>query len=339
MGLFKGRINDGSYTPALLHRWLRPAISGNAINGLGETAARRPTPIYHWFIHRPRYPFKWVEWIFILNNSRIWKGQKLIFEAMDYLKLKPAPIATQRVEGAPLEWSQRIKEFALANGADAVGITRMQPEWVFEGHEVTEPWIVMLGFHPDYEVFKTVPQIDGALETLRTYNRGHRTAVKLADWIRGQGWHAEGYGAPFASKINLIPPAIEAGLGELGKHGSIINRRYGSAFRLAYVVTELPLSADAPDSFGVDDFCSRCQVCSKACPPDAILPEKQLVRGTEKWYVDFDKCLPYFNDTLGCGICIAVCPWSLPGIGDNLVRKLSRRREKTPAATISAVRP
>ena len=50
-----------------------------------------------------------------------------------------------------------------------------------------------------------------------------------------------------------------------------------------------------------------------------------MVRGDTKWYVDFDKCVPYFNETTGCGICIAVCPWSRPGVAANLVEKLARR--------------
>ena len=72
------------------------------------------------------------------------------------------------------------------------------------------------------------------------------------------------------------------------------------------MLTDLPLVADAPVSFGVDDFCMSCKLCEKACPPDAIEPAKQWVRGEEKWYVDFEKCVPYFNETYGCGICIAV---------------------------------
>ena len=50
-----------------------------------------------------------------------------------------------------------------------------------------------------------------------------------------------------------------------------------------------------------------------------------MVRGVSKWYVDFDRCIPYFAETSGCAICIAVCPWSLPGVGMSLAEKLRRR--------------
>ena len=48
----------------------------------------------------------------------------------------------------------------------------------------------------------------------------------------------------------MIPPAIAAGLGQLGKHGSIINRKLGANFRLALVLTDAPLVADRPDALG-----------------------------------------------------------------------------------------
>ena len=50
-----------------------------------------------------------------------------------------------------------------------------------------------------------------------------------------------------------------------------------------------------------------------------------MVRGKRKWYVDFDKCVPYFVDNKTCGICLAVCPWSRPGVVDNLVVKMAHR--------------
>jgi epoxyqueuosine reductase QueG len=117
-------------------------------------------------------------------------------------------------------------------------------------------------------------------------------------------------------------------LGELGKHGSIINRKFGSNFRLAAVSTEIPLVLTENDMFGADEFCVNCRVCTDACPPDAIKDTKQLVRGETKWYVDFDKCIPYFAERLGCALCMVVCPWSRPGVAENLLTKLARRREK-----------
>ena len=128
--------------------------------------------------------------------------------------------------------------------------------------------------------------------------------------------------------MNLIPAAIAAGVGELGKHGSLINRELGSSFRLAAVETDMPLDVNKPDRFGGNEFCLGCQVCTNACPPQAISPEKQMVRGVEKWYVDFDKCIAFFNEHSGCAICIAVCPWSIPGRGPRIVEQLRRRAER-----------
>ena len=58
---------------------------------------------------------------------------------------------------------------------------------------------------------------------------------------------------------------------------------------------------------------------------DVISSDKKMVRGDEKWYVDFDKCLPYFVESHTCGICLAVCPWSRPDIADNLLKKFVRK--------------
>ena len=88
---------------------------------------------------------------------------------------------------------------------------------------------------------------------------------------------------------------------------------------------------DVRDDFDADGFCANCQVCSEACPPNAIAAEKVWVRGEKKWYVDFDKCLPYFNEASSCGICLAVCPFSRPGVGKNLVAKLAARRHRRQA--------
>ena len=174
---------------------------------------------------------------------------------------------------------------------------------------------------------KTAPSEKSQTEVQNQYGRGTRAAYKLAGWLRGHGWDAHPHGGPIAGPVLMIPAAIEAGFGELGKHGSMINRQFGSSFRLACVMTDLPLVAEAPDAFGADDFCASCQVCTKVCPVDAIKPMKQTVRGEDKWYVDFDECILYFVENRGCGICIGQCPWSRTGTAPKLAAKLTRRAE------------
>ncbi|MCL4743991.1 MAG: 4Fe-4S dicluster domain-containing protein [Burkholderiaceae bacterium] len=314
---------NAKFSPSAEQMALWPRVSGNAINGRGETAPRRPTPIYwHAPDATPHGPLQ--RW-FQSHNL----GGELLAQAraerQRILDTPLAPLSETRAERSPREWSDEIRVRALAAGADIVGITRMRPQWVFEGHEVRERWIVMLGVAHDYEQMKTAPLEPSFAEVIRQYGRGNKAARELASWLRSQGHDARPHGGPMAGPATLIPAAIECGFGELGKHGSLINRTLGASFRLASVLCDVELVANEPDVFGADAFCTSCRVCENACPPRAIAPEKQLVRGEVRWYVDFDQCLPYFNENGGCGICIAVCPWSLPGVAERLVVKMARR--------------
>ena len=140
-----------------------------------------------------------------------------------------------------------------------------------------------------------------------------------------QGWDSEADIRPMVGKLVMVPPALECGLEELGKHGSLINPEFGSSFRLPAVLPNAPFANTLKREFGIDEFCSKCRICEDACPPIAIEPDKQMVRGVERWCVDFDKCIPYFAENSGCAICIVECPWSRPGVGRNLVQKLAKR--------------
>jgi epoxyqueuosine reductase len=106
-----------------------------------------------------------------------------------------------------------------------------------------------------------------------------------------------------------------AGLGWIGKHSLLLNRKYGSWFFLGVVVTDLELEPDAP----VKDYCGECTRCVDACPTNAILPGK---------LVDASRCISYLtienrdaripeeflgrmqNQVFGCDICQEVCPWN-----------------------------
>ena len=304
---------------------LWPAVSGNAINGLGQASPSRARPVYwHKPDLTPHGPLQ--KWFYAQSPEVVAEARALRQKVID----EPlGPLAGEKASLAAEEWTAGVKQAAYAAGADDVGIARMRAEWVFEGLEVpAQQWIIVIAVAHEYEKIRMAPQPEAAAEVIRQYARGNKVAKTVATWIRSLGHEAVPHGGPMAGPVLLIPPAIECGLGELGKHGSLIHRRLGASFRLASVLTDIPLVADRPDRFGADEFCLHCRVCVQECPPDAIYESKQMVRGSEKWYVDFDKCLPYFNETQGCAICIAVCPWSLPGVAANLVEKMSRRRPK-----------
>ncbi len=300
-------------------------VSGNPINGLGETEPRRPSPF---FWHPPdQHPYGELQ-VAARQNSRKCPGSVEAFAAA-YSYPELVPIAPDRSAASAETLTAEARAFALSHEADDFGVAAMDPLFVFEGYTVDEPWVIVVGLAHNYERLKQVPSDEtngiGVCDVGDQYARGTRASYALANWIRTQGFNAKPHPGPSASALVLIPPAIAAGLGELGKHGSLISRRFGSGVRLAAVTTDMPLLASAPDTFGGDEFCKVCQICTNACPPAAISPDKQMVRGIERWYVDFDKCIPYFVEAASCGICIAVCPWTRPHVRPKLLATMARR--------------
>lgn len=207
------------------------------------------------------------------------------------------PVADVRNEAAAEQFAEEATAFALSREADGVGIAPVDPRYVFEGYTSNEPWVIVLALAHVYERLKHVPSDEtngvGVTDIADQYARGTRASYALANWIRKQGYNASAYPGPAANALLLIPVAIAYGLGELGKDGSLISRQFGSGLRLAGVTTDMPLVATTPARFGADEFCMTCQVCTRACPPDAIADHKKMVRGVERWYVDFDKCIAY----------------------------------------------
>ena len=300
-------------------------VSGNPINGLGETEIRKPSPF---FWHPPTlHPYGELQ-----LAARSWMSKCPGYEtAFAPARNHPAliPIAESRAQGSAEEFTAAINEFALSHGADDIGITPMDPLYVFEGYAIEEPTVIVLAVSHTYDRLKQVPSDEtngeGLADVGDQYARGTRSSFALANWIRSLGYAAKAYPGPMADALLLIPPAVASGLGELGKHGSMISRKFGSGVRLAAVTTDMPLVPTSRAPFGADEFCKNCQVCTRACPPGAISEQKQMVRGVERWFVDFDKCIPAFTELAGCAICIAECPWTRPDARPKLLSTMARR--------------
>jgi len=108
--------------------------------------------------------------------------------------------------------------------------------------------------------------------------------------------------------------AKKGGLGWIGKHSNLINRKIGSFFFIGEIICDLELNYDGP----IKDYCGTCTACIDACPTDAI---------SDPYVVDGSKCISYltielkenipteFKDKMenwafGCDICQDVCPWN-----------------------------
>ena len=310
---------------------LKPDASGNVINGLGEEVPRRPRVVY-WAPDPDTIPHGAMQrWFYGVDpdNPHLKRARE---ERAKLMSAAMPEVTGEPVQRRPGEWNDALAALAGDGGFDMWGVAEMDPLWVYQGQHVTQQKIIVLGFAHDYEQIATAPDATAGAEVVRQYGRAAAAAKRVAGWLRVQGWDAEPLTGPMTSKVMMIPPAIASGFGELGKHGSLINAEFGSSFRLSAVLTDAPFAPTPRRSFEVDSFCTNCRVCQDACPPEAIASTKQMVRGVEKWYVDFDKCLPYFNETHGCGICIAACPWSRPGVGFSLAAKLARRASRADDA-------
>jgi epoxyqueuosine reductase len=108
--------------------------------------------------------------------------------------------------------------------------------------------------------------------------------------------------------------AEKAGLGWIGKHSNVINRKAGSWFFLGEIYTDLLLPVDKPATA----HCGDCLACLDICPTQAIIAPYQ---------VDARRCVSYLtielhgsipedlrhligNRIYGCDDCQLICPWN-----------------------------
>jgi epoxyqueuosine reductase len=107
----------------------------------------------------------------------------------------------------------------------------------------------------------------------RDYHKLLRSRLqKLADKIQAEigvfGYRVFTDSAPVMEKAL----AEKAGLGWIGKHSNLINRKAGSWFFLGEIYTDLPLSVDAKAS----PHCGDCTACLAVCPTQAIVAPYQV---------------------------------------------------------------
>ena len=249
-------------------------------------------------------------------------------------KLKPQPhleFRGKRVNLSPEEATERVKGYTQRLGADLVGITEINPLWIYShrgntyhdngrlgwedwGKEikVEHKYAIVFGTEMSLEMIAAAPHTPSVVESMLNYSKGAYIATQLAAYIANLGYSATAnrtrhYEAP------LVPLAVDAGLGELGRLGYLITKKFGPRVRLGAVTTDLPLMTDKPVDIGVEHFCKVCKKCAVCCPSNSIPAERDqtAVNGLLRWKLNNETCFEYWAKVgTDCNICMRVCPWS-----------------------------
>lgn len=184
--------------------------------------------------------------------------------------------------------------------------------------------VVMLGMNYGKSGEWRVASRENMAGRVASYARGSRDyhdllrerLKSLADFL-----HEERPGCRTRGCVDTAPLlerdfAKLAGLGWFGKNTMLLNKRMGSFFFLAALLTDVELQSDEPHR---TSHCGTCTRCLDACPTDAFV---------EPYVLDARKCISYLTIELrdqpiptelrsqmgdwifGCDVCQDVCPWN-----------------------------
>jgi epoxyqueuosine reductase len=110
-------------------------VSGNPINGLGETVTRRPSPFF--WLPPDQHLYGELQIAARRSMTKCPGYEEAFAPARNHPEL--IPVANVRKQTSPEQLTREATAFALANEADGVGITPMDPLYVFEGYKIDEP--------------------------------------------------------------------------------------------------------------------------------------------------------------------------------------------------------
>jgi len=241
------------------------------------------------------------------------------------------PTPDPRCETTSLKWTPeeatlRTKGLLRHLGADLVGITKLNPQWVYShrgdmhGGDTAE-WGAEIGIEHDYaivfavemsaEMVATAPHTPSMVETCNVYAKMALMATEMAGFISNLGYSASANHVGYYETV-LVPLAVDAGLGEVGRLGFLMTAQFGPRVRLACVTTDLPLVVDRPIDIGVEDFCRVCKKCANCCPSKSIpTDDLTVVNGSLRWKLNAETCFEQWaRFGTDCNVCMRVCPWS-----------------------------
>ncbi len=178
--------------------------------------------------------------------------------------------------------TQSAKQHALQSGADlaaVVGITDL-PEHAESISRILPGATSLLVVASAHSLGALRSQINetAQFDTIHTYQECARAAHAAARFLESRGFLSVAVPAflpidmsdakkGMRGEICWRRAGVRAGLGSYGENGLLVTKEFGSAIRLAGVVTTAELEADAPLE---QDLCDHCGRCIDACPAQAL---------------------------------------------------------------------
>jgi epoxyqueuosine reductase len=202
--------------------------------------------------------------------------------------------------------TQEIKEMALQNGFNAVGITNpsrledLPYGWVGDITELRRPEavlpqvksVIILGLHTwDRAFFLQIdsPKWKGYRFHYEEEIEGYYISYAIS---KNKAWpivtllRQKGYKATITTAIPMKTAAVKAGLGCQGKCTLLVNPETGPRLGLMGILTSAELENSEPYTA---DLCYECDLCIKACPTNALTPYK----------IEINRCLAYASENPG----------------------------------------
>lgn len=286
----------------------------------------------------------------VLSPSHIKKSPWLFSLAaaeFDFLEHQITEVSAdknkEKFNSSPAENTRRIKKVIGYLGSEACGICLLNQPYVYshvgrgpepygKQIELEHKYAIVFAVEMDTAMIASAPRAPVIVETGKKYVEAARISITAALLIRRLGYPARAHIAGSNYQAILPPLGWKAGLGELGRLGILITRKFGPRARLGLVTTDLPLTPDRPKALGIQDFCQKCKKCARNCPAQAIpYGDKTEENGVLKWVLNREECYHFWRKAgTDCAVCIYVCPYSKPvNIFHDSIRKMT---EKSAAA-------
>lgn len=212
------------------------------------------------------------------------------------------------------ELKKELFEVLKANGAELVGVADI--EGILDTDMKRGISVVM---HIPVEIVEQLR--DHPTDETQTAYAAFRPCIEVAvnagvDFLKEKGYNV------ITGMLNDKPipnktVATRAGIGWVGKNNIVVTKEFGSAIRLASILTDAPLEADQPIT---ESQCGACDLCVRNCPAKALtgkLWEPGLEYGELhsvdacRGYAQERKAKdPYYANIGMCGKCYAVCTYT-----------------------------